>query len=225
MQKKIGLITIGQSPREDIIADMKKILGSGVRIIECGALDGLTREEIMGLKPASREYPLITRLKDKSSVIVSKQKIIPLIQKQIAILEKQNVDQICLLCTENFRGLKSLKPLLLPAKILLSTVSAMRPGGKILILVPLSAQKLKALKKWSKTGLKFLCEVLSPAYTMDKFIKMRDRIKRLNVDLIVADCFGYDKKLHARLRLITNTPVIIPRILMAQIIRKSLTAN
>lgn len=225
MQKKIGLIAIGQSPREDIISEMKKILGSGIKIIERGALDDLTREEIFGLKPVSREYPLITRLKDSTTVIVSKQKIIPLVQKQITILEKQNVELISLLCTENFRGLKSSKLLLLPAKILISTVSAMTPRGKILILVPLSAQKRQAHKKWRKTGLKIQCEVLSPAYTVDEFIKVRERMKKLNVDLIVADCFGYDKKLQARLRQITNTPVIIPRILMAQTIKKSLTTK
>ncbi|MCX7766788.1 MAG: AroM family protein [Candidatus Sumerlaeia bacterium] len=123
MQKKIGLITIGQSPREDIIADMKKILCSGVRIIERGALDSLTREEILLLKPAQNDCPLITRLKDKSTVVVSKQKIFPLIQKQITALEKQNVDLITLLCTENFRGLKTRKPLILPAKILPGVIS------------------------------------------------------------------------------------------------------
>ena len=47
---KIGLITIGQSPRVDVVPEMVQILGD-VDIIECGALDNLTAEEIQKLAP------------------------------------------------------------------------------------------------------------------------------------------------------------------------------
>jgi 3-methyladenine DNA glycosylase AlkD len=44
--KKIGMITIGQSPRVDIVPEMQEILGTDVEILEAGALDGLTLEEV-----------------------------------------------------------------------------------------------------------------------------------------------------------------------------------
>ena len=37
----VGLVTIGQSPRADVVPDMAAILGPGVAIRERGALDGL----------------------------------------------------------------------------------------------------------------------------------------------------------------------------------------
>ena len=40
---KVGLITVGQAPRSDVVPDMAAILGGGVEIVEAGALDGLTR--------------------------------------------------------------------------------------------------------------------------------------------------------------------------------------
>ena len=38
---KVGLITVGQSPRSDVVPDMAAILGGDVEILEAGALDGL----------------------------------------------------------------------------------------------------------------------------------------------------------------------------------------
>ena len=36
------MLTIGQSPRDDILPGVKEILGKGVEIVEAGALDGKT---------------------------------------------------------------------------------------------------------------------------------------------------------------------------------------
>ena len=44
--KKLGLITIGQSPRTDVLPDIEPIFGPDVELHQAGALDGLTREEI-----------------------------------------------------------------------------------------------------------------------------------------------------------------------------------
>ena len=40
MQQKIGMITVGQSPRDDIVPAMSRILGPGIEILQKGALDG-----------------------------------------------------------------------------------------------------------------------------------------------------------------------------------------
>ena len=63
--KKIGAITVGQSPRVDLIPEIQPILGDSVEIIQAGALDGLSKEEIskfrvpvkMSLCPDSRTEP------------------------------------------------------------------------------------------------------------------------------------------------------------------------
>ena len=44
--KKIGMLTIGQSPRNDILPGLKEILGKNVEIVEAGALDGLTLVDV-----------------------------------------------------------------------------------------------------------------------------------------------------------------------------------
>ena len=51
MKKKIGMVAVGQAPRTDIMPGMKRVLGADVQVIEKGALDGLSLDEIQSLYP------------------------------------------------------------------------------------------------------------------------------------------------------------------------------
>ena len=42
----LGALTIGQSPRSDLIPEMLPLLGTDVEVIEAGALDGMSLEEV-----------------------------------------------------------------------------------------------------------------------------------------------------------------------------------
>ena len=63
---KVGLITVGQAPRSDVVPDMAAILGGDVEIVEAGALDGLTRAQMEPLAPEGDDEILVTRLADGS---------------------------------------------------------------------------------------------------------------------------------------------------------------
>lgn len=69
--RTVGMITIGQSPRDDVVPEMEKILGPGIRVVQAGALDGLSRDEVATLAPREREHALVTRLADSTEVIVA----------------------------------------------------------------------------------------------------------------------------------------------------------
>ena len=72
----VGLVTIGQAPRTDVVPDMAAILGPGVEIREAGALDGLARVEIDRLAPTGDDEILVTRLTDGTAVFLGKPKIV-----------------------------------------------------------------------------------------------------------------------------------------------------
>ena len=46
---KIGALTIGQSPRNDLIPEIEAFF-KGAEIIQLGALDGLSKEQIADVK-------------------------------------------------------------------------------------------------------------------------------------------------------------------------------
>jgi len=115
---KIGLITVGQAPRGDVVPDMAAILGADVEILEAGALDGLTPTLIAPLAPEGDDEILVTRLADGSSVFVGKSKMIPHIEARIAALEDRGVALNVLLCTGEFPKLAARRPFLEPQQLL-----------------------------------------------------------------------------------------------------------
>src|SRR6185437_12553493 len=80
--QRVGLITIGQSPREDIVASMFDRSAS-FACIEHGALDDLNQAQIEQLAPQDDELPLVSRLRDGTEVLIAKERIIPLLQRAV----------------------------------------------------------------------------------------------------------------------------------------------
>jgi len=77
---KVGLLTIGQSPREDVVPEMSPFFLPNIKILEKGLLDDLSPEEIRRLKPKTGETPLVTRLRKGGSIQLSEKKISALLR-------------------------------------------------------------------------------------------------------------------------------------------------
>src|SRR4030066_250014 len=123
--KKVGMITIGQSPRIDIIPEMREVLGTEVEIIEAGALDGLTLEEVKKFYPKGRDYILCTRMSDGTEVVVAKRFIVPRVQKCIDLLSQRGAEIIVFICTGLFPPFSSKKLFVEAQKILDHSILAL----------------------------------------------------------------------------------------------------
>src|SRR5436305_14225735 len=82
----IGMVTIGEAPRADVVPDMAALLPD-VEILEAGALDGLDRAGIAALAPEGDDEILVTRLADGSPVFVGKSRRLPRVPARIAALD------------------------------------------------------------------------------------------------------------------------------------------
>ncbi len=121
--KTIGMITIGQAPRDDVVPEMEKVLGPEVRIVQAGALDGQSRADIAALAPAPGQFPLITRLLDGTSVVIAKEAIIPRLQACLDRLAAEATG-FALLCTGTFPRFRSRHPVLEPERMALAYAEA-----------------------------------------------------------------------------------------------------
>lgn len=215
---KIGLITIGQSPRTDVTPILKDMLGAEVEFIEKGALDGLTKKEIEKLAPTARDYVLVTRLSDGTSVKVARKKIVPRIQKCIRELEDLGVDLNLLLCTGEFPSLKAKRPLIMPDKLISNIVQCVK-GGKIGIVVPEKEQILQIKRRWESRGLSIVITNVNPYGESKAFEKAAKFLAKENVNLIVLDCIGYTPKVKELFRRLTGKPVILPQTMLGNILK------
>ena len=107
MTERLGLLTIGQSPREDIVPGFVHGLGRPVELVQEGALDGLTVDQVADLFPRPGEYLLITRMADGRSVTVGRESLLPRLAAAVGRLEERRVDLIVLLCTGTFPEIRT----------------------------------------------------------------------------------------------------------------------
>ena len=195
---KIGMVTIGQSPRNDLISEIRGILGS-LEIVEVGCLDELTREDIEGLEPRGREPFFLTLLRDGSSVQVSRKKAISLLQQRIKELEDEDVTLIIVLCTGDFPDFKSKKLIIEPGKLVHKIVQGMLSKDKKLgVIIPSSEQIEQTKKKWIRIDPVFA--VASPYENPEKVVEAAKALQAKKVDLTVLDCIGYTKQMKQKVK-------------------------
>ena len=219
----IALVTIGQSPRTDVTGDVADILGDAVDIVECGALDDLTSEDINDLKPSSDEHLLVTRLRDGSEVMVSHERVVSRVNDCISRVQEQ-ATVVVFLCTGEFKEVHAMRPLIMPSDLLFNVVQSILPRGTAGILVPSPAQFDDIRAKWKREGLDIVLESVSPYQETDEewIREVASRFVQARVDLLVLDCIGYSTRLSQTLKELTGLPGILARTIVARIVREML---
>jgi protein AroM len=213
----LGLVTIGQSPRSDVLPQMQPYLPRELDIRQAGALDGLSNEQIAGLAADPDGYLLHTRLRDGSAVTVGRAPIVSLLQERIEQQEHEGASIILLLCTGEFPTLRSSVLLVEPDRLLASVLNGLRPR-KLGVFVPLPSQIEAAAAKWEALAAEKLYVTASPYGEPDEIVQAARKLQAHPVDLIVMDCMGYTG---AHKRLVAKAigkPILLATSLSARLI-------
>ncbi|MFC7395439.1 AroM family protein [Scopulibacillus cellulosilyticus] len=216
MKQKVGLLTIGQSPRVDMTPEMKMFLGEQIELVEMGAIDGMSGEELKELAPVPGDLTYVSRLKDGGSIKLSKQALLPKLQDKIKQLEAAGVSSTILACTGSFPPFQHEKPLLFPDKVLASVVQAVLQKGTLGIIMPLAEQLDLTKEKWGGSGLDIKFASASP-YEPADFSEAAKELREQQADLIVLDCMGYTFDHQSLVRKVSGVPVILSRSIVAKV--------
>lgn len=219
----VGMITIGQSPREDIVPEIKQLAGIEIEISECGALDGLSLSEIEKLAPQQGEYMLVTRLRDGTQVRLARSKIIEKMQKCIDSLVGRGADLIVILCSREWPKFRSQKLVIEPSEPFYGfTLGLMNTGDKLGIMLPAEEQIEDVRKKWNTKKVNLCPAVASPygSVAKDEIARVAKSLKKSGVDLVAMDCLGYTMGMKRIVQQITGKPVVLVRSVIADIIRE-----
>jgi len=211
---RVGMVTIGQSPRNDVVPEIQVLLGHGIDVVQCGALDGLSREEVKELAPASGDLVLVTRMRNGEEVTVGESKIVPRVQQCVNNLTKQ-CDVLAMLCTGQFPQLTSDKIIVMPDALLDGVVNSIHGVLTIGVLIPSAKQKAQALNRWKRPSRAPVVESASPYSEQDEVTPAAQKLASLKPDLIVLDCMGYTFRTREVVREIARKPVILPRSVLA----------
>ena len=221
---KIGMVTPGQSPRDDIVPEMETYLNKEVDILQAGALDDISKEEVaQSLNPDSDNDLLVTRMRDGSSVTVSEAKITPRVQHCVEKLEKEDAPIILVLCTGNFPTLQSKSLLIKAGNIFTGVVKNISHGDRVGVMIPNAAQAGRSREKWGSLGIEIKIVVeASPYSSMGAIEAAARRLGEEELNLIALDCLGYNIRMKELVRKITNKPVVLPRSILARVLAELL---
>lgn len=226
--KKIGAITIGQSPRPDVFDDVKRILGCGIEIIEAGALDGLSEEELREVEPRNGEGQLVTKLRDGTTYIGSERGIYAHMQEQIDQLQEQGVELIAVGCCGNFpEWLHADVPLVFPRHILDALVPAVSSKKRIAVISNLTLKE-QWKEIWRNTAIEKAYVMEANPYGEESWSDLQacvENIKTLDVDTIVMDCIAFTDAAKQWVREQTGLSVFCSRTTLAHTLAEILAVN
>jgi protein AroM len=207
--KRLGVVVVGQSPRPEIIAQMRPFLGDEVQIDLRGALDGFSRAEVAALAPANGADTLFTRLPPgQENIKLSKHAVEA---RAKAVIERMAADGTAvtmLCCTGEFPTLRT-GSVVLPSAILSGLVNGLLQRGRLGIFIPLPEQTETLCAKWRRPGLEVFAEPLTPGSDAPAIDAAARRLAARHPDLVVMDCMSYDQSIKDRVRQTVRAPVIL----------------
>lgn len=215
--KTVAAITIGQTPRDDVAGELEKVLGSEVRVVQAGALDDLTRNQIDALAPAGDDDALITRLRDGTEVIVGKSRILSRLQGCLDRLAGDS-EAATILCAGTFPPFRSPHPIVMPDRCMAAMVDAAFDGRHLGVIVPIDQQRESYRTRWSRVDPRVTVVVASPYDDPARLVSASEELRRAGVSLVVMECMGFTSGMKHIVRDVTGAPALLPATVLARVL-------
>ena len=204
-RKRIGALTIGQSPRPDLVAPLVHMMPD-CEIVQAGALDDLTPDELPSI--TDLVYPLVTQLHNGVGVMVDESFVAPKLQQAQIRLEAKGVAATLLLCAGTFSALSGTRPIYKPFTIGRAVLGALNVKT-IGVIVPILEQEVAAEHRWKRVGWE------PTVWTADLgnqdrafYRKLISLIDANGLECIVLDYFGHPVEHVNQLKKSIKQPVI-----------------
>lgn len=221
MKKKVSFVTVGHSPREDIMEELVSHLSEDIEVRQIGALDGLSIREVKDhLTPDSQEAVMTSRLSNGEMMDFSKEKVMPLLLQAIRGEEEAGTAMIVILCTNAFDRLHCSVPIIVPFDLLHKLTAAVKSDCKVGALFPFGQFAEQMKENWLRDGVDIIYECMAP--------KEKDRgryfefFKEQKADMLVLDCIGYTYECRDYFARNLGIPVIHPRTVIVSTIHDML---
>jgi protein AroM len=217
---ELGIVTIGQAPRADIVAQFAALMPPETRIRLRGCLDGMARADIAKLAPVGDEDVLYTKLPDGSETTIAKKHTIARAPAALDQLRRDGAEAIVFACTGAFPDSLRAPDVVFPSGLLAALAGALLPSGKLGLLVPLPAQVTQLARKWQRPGVAVVAEPLIPSADATQSEDAANRIAAHKPDLVVMDCMSYTERHKAIVRQAVRVPTLLAVTTMARIVRE-----
>ncbi len=223
-QRRIALVTIGQTPRDDAVPEIVQMIARPVLVEEFGVLDDLDDGEIAAQMPGAGDESLYTRLRDGRHVVVSTSFVARRLAALVGRIDRAGHDVIAIISTGVFERLASRTPLINGQRVVDAWIEALVMGdSQIGIVYPLQRQTLERHSHQAHGTLIQNPHVL--ALSGEDF-HLEDTAARLrSCDLVLMHSVGYTEAMARDMAALTGKPVVTARRIIAGSARTSAAAD
>jgi protein AroM len=214
IRKRIAFVTIGQSPRIDVVPALLESVTTPIESHEFGVLDDMDDAAIDALAPLSDEPRLVSRLRTGREVVMNHTAVEFRLGKLLFEVDERGFDLIVLLCTGRFPAWRLRTPFIEPQHVVnhfaegLATVA-----GSVGIMLP-DAQQAETFGRIGALPTRFAAA--SPYLPDPGDAALRAAARTLaDTGLIVMHCIGYTEEMRHVAAQASRRPVLVARRLVA----------
>jgi len=233
-----AFVTIGQSPRDDMVDEIVTIVNRDgfslppSALVQYGALDLIDEAEVADLFPRRGERLLVTRLRTGETVKVSEDRLEPYVRRAVSAAARE-AGLIVLLCTGSFSCIEASVPILYPDRVLVSYCFSVLTRGTLGVIIPDAGQVEQRRAVWTAAVEKAAAEVDILVSSASPYRKEQGRqceypeivsaaTELANCDLIVLDCMGYRLEMKNIVRSCSSKPTALARSVVARAVAELL---
>lgn len=213
----LGIVTIGQAPREDMVPELRRWLGD-VGVTERGALDHIGARAIADLAPAAGGPLLVSRMRDGTEVLLDTGHIHPLLCEAVEDVEARGAE-VTLVVWGEMAHLPHQRMLLFAETLISHGVHAISAGERLGIVCPDPGQALATRARWALVSQDPLVAPASP-YAPDTRDQVANAARALadgGARFIVLDCMGYSLDSRLAASAASGLPVLLARALVGSL--------
>jgi protein AroM len=222
----IGMATIGQAPRDDVVPAMRQYLPAGIEIVERGALDGLTRDVTRPYWAAPGEVGIVTKLRDGSSVLLSHAKILPAMQAAVdRLVRDDGASLTVVLCGADWSALRSERLVINPGTLFPAVIASLAAGRRLGIIKPDAGQVEKERARYAALGIDATVTAASPYVgpgRLDLAREAAEQLRAAECELVWMTCVGMGAAMRDIVAEVTGVPVVLAHALLARVVTELL---
>jgi DNA-binding NarL/FixJ family response regulator len=213
---KVAFVSVGQTPRFDLVPDLLAQLDLPIAATEFGCLDGLSDEEITALAPHPSEQAIVSRLADGSDIVLSKPSMAERMAQIVSRFAPSDFDLVVILTTGLFRDFESRCPTVNAQRAIESGILSLASQGTAVGLIQPLAQQVDEIALPALSAYRVLKSHASPG---DKGALARALVDLAESEIIVLNSVSFTDADRMMVTRASGKPVVLARRLVAGAMR------
>lgn len=213
---KVAFVSVGQTPRFDLVPDLLTQLDLPIAATEFGCLDGLSEQEITALAPHPSEQAIVTRLADGSDIVLSKPRMAERMAQIVSRFAPSDFELVVILTTGLFRDFESRCPTVNAQRAIESGILSLASQGTAVGLIQPLAQQVDEIALPALSAYRVLKSHASPG---DKAELAQALVDLAESEIIVLNSVSFTDADRLMVTRASGKPVVLARRLVAGAMR------